>query len=292
MADIQRNHKSSMKHAYLIMAHGVPELLATLLRRLDDSRNDIFVHIDKKANFQRVDYAPRYSQIFYVTDRIDAAWGDFSLVEIELALIKEALKRGNYSYLHLVSGVDLPVNSQDTIHEECRRLNGKEFIGFAQNVTSDELLWRSQHKFIFPRKFQSRNLFIRGVRSIHTKLQSMTGYHRSKLEIKKGAQWWSITSDFAKYILKREDYIHKNFKGTYCPDELVFQTMCWNSPFRDNIYRIDDEFKGCRRYIPWSNGFLRPFDSSDFKEMQASDFWFARKFSQKDLTKYEQIFHD
>lgn len=281
-----------MCHAYLIIAHNEPEILKILLNRLDDSRNDIFVHIDRMADFEKVDYAPRYSRIFYISDRIDAAWGDFSLVEIELALIKEALKRGNYSYLHLVSGVDLPVKSQDTIHEECRRLEGKEFIGFAQNVSTGELQWRSQHKFIFPRKFQSRNLFIRGVRSIHTKLQSMIGYHRSKLEIKKGAQWWSITSDFAKYILQREDYIRKNFKSTYCPDELVFQTMCWDSPFKDNIYRVDDEFKGCRRYIPWSNGFLRPFDSSDFKEMQSSDFWFARKFGRQDIKSYEGFCHN
>lgn len=281
-----------MRHAYLIMAHGEPELLATLLRRLDDSRNDVFVHIDRKADFEKVDYSPRYSQIFYISDRIDAAWGDFSLVEIEFALIKEALTRGVYSYLHLVSGVDLPVKSQDTIQEECRRLNGKEFIGFAQNVSIDELQWRSQHKFLFSRKFQSRSLFIRGVRSIYTKLQSLIGYHRSKLGIKKGAQWWSITSDFAKYILQREDYIRKNFKSTYCPDELVFQTICWNSPFKDNIYRIDDEFKGCRRYIPWNNGFLRPFESLDFEEMEASDFWFARKFGRQDIKSYEGFCHN
>lgn len=278
-----------MRHAYLIIAHNEPEILKILLNRLDDSRNDIFVHVDKKANFERVDYSPRYSQIFYITDRIDAAWGDFSLVEIEFALIKEALTRGVYSYLHLVSGVDLPVKSQDTIHEECRRLNGEEFIGLAQNVSIDELQWRSQHKFIFPRRFQSRNLFIRCVRAIFAKLQTATGYRRSDMEVRKGAQWWSITSDFAKYVLQREDYIRKNFKSTYCPDELVFQTMCWNSPFKDNIYRIDDEFKGCRRYIPWNNGFLRPFESLDFEEMQASDFWFARKFRRQDIKRYESF---
>ena len=30
-----------MKHAYMILAHGEPELLQLLLERLDDPRNDI-----------------------------------------------------------------------------------------------------------------------------------------------------------------------------------------------------------------------------------------------------------
>lgn len=37
------------KHAYLIMAHAEPELLTVLLSMLDDSRNDIFLHVDKKS---------------------------------------------------------------------------------------------------------------------------------------------------------------------------------------------------------------------------------------------------
>lgn len=36
------------KHAYLIMAHQNFEQLAILLELLDDIRNDIFIHVDKK----------------------------------------------------------------------------------------------------------------------------------------------------------------------------------------------------------------------------------------------------
>ena len=38
------------KHAYLVMAHQRPDLLKKLLESLDDKRNDIYLHIDKKAN--------------------------------------------------------------------------------------------------------------------------------------------------------------------------------------------------------------------------------------------------
>ena len=38
------------RHAYLIMAHNQWELLAQLLATLDDERNDIYLHVDKKAS--------------------------------------------------------------------------------------------------------------------------------------------------------------------------------------------------------------------------------------------------
>lgn len=38
------------KHAYLIMAHKDPEQLKLLISLLDDPRNDIFVHCDKKSD--------------------------------------------------------------------------------------------------------------------------------------------------------------------------------------------------------------------------------------------------
>lgn len=40
-----------MKHAYLIIAHNEPEVLRRLVKSVDDKRNDIYIHIDKKANF-------------------------------------------------------------------------------------------------------------------------------------------------------------------------------------------------------------------------------------------------
>lgn len=36
------------KHAFLVMAHKDDEVLHTLMRILDDERNDIFIHMDAK----------------------------------------------------------------------------------------------------------------------------------------------------------------------------------------------------------------------------------------------------
>ena len=42
------NHGEVQRHAFLIMAHKDDETLRTLLNLLDDSRNDIFLHMDAK----------------------------------------------------------------------------------------------------------------------------------------------------------------------------------------------------------------------------------------------------
>lgn len=90
--------------------------------------------------------------------RIDARWGDYSLVEVELSLFREAFNNGEYEYYHLLSGVDLPIKSQNYIHDFCKIHKGTEFIGIAQNVSVKELKWRSQHWFIFAHDFKSNNI--------------------------------------------------------------------------------------------------------------------------------------
>ena len=40
------------KHAYLIMCHNNLEVLKTLVSLLDDSRNDIYIHIDRKSRLE------------------------------------------------------------------------------------------------------------------------------------------------------------------------------------------------------------------------------------------------
>lgn len=66
-----------MKHAYLIMVHGNFKILKVLLRLIDDERNDIYVHVDKKCGEinvkQFVDIVGK-SNIYFVK-RHKGGWG-------------------------------------------------------------------------------------------------------------------------------------------------------------------------------------------------------------------------
>lgn len=97
------------KHAYLIMAHGNFELLEKLLRQIDDPRNDIYIHIDKKVAHFDFYYFQRicvYSQVIFTNKRINVKWGHSSQVKTEMSLYEMAAQR-QYAYYHLISGVDL-----------------------------------------------------------------------------------------------------------------------------------------------------------------------------------------
>lgn len=265
------------QHAYLIIAHNEWEILQCLLDAIDDERNDIFVHIDAKVKL-RPNLSVKKSSLFILENRIDVRWGDFSVVEAEYTLFECAYKKNEYAYYHLLSGVDLPIKSQDYIHQYCNAHQGKEFIGFA-HASEKELRWRTQHYFLYPKQFKSSNVFIRAIRKIAIGIQDVIGYKRTNLTIRKGSQWCSLTHSFVEYLLTNKELIYQTFHHTYCSDELFVQTLCWNSEFRENVYDKEDEFDGCKRMIKWENGELKEFVYEDLSMMAKSERWFARKFT-------------
>lgn len=70
-----REMRVMKKHAYLIMAHNEWNLLNKLIKCIDDERNDIFLHIDCKANPKRNNlYKPEKSKLFLIK-RTNVQWG-------------------------------------------------------------------------------------------------------------------------------------------------------------------------------------------------------------------------
>ena len=76
------------RHAYLIMAHNEWDLLNTLLSLIDDPRNDIFLHIDKKVKNLPKLYQPKYSTLYLTPKRYDERWGDVRKVQSEMHLFR------------------------------------------------------------------------------------------------------------------------------------------------------------------------------------------------------------
>ena len=263
------------KHAYLIIAHNEFEVLQALVKAIDDMRNDIYIHIDKKI-MQLPILECKHAGLFFTKKRIDVRWGDYSMVETELILFEEASSHIMYDYYHLLSGVDFPFKSQDYIHQFCAEYYGKEFIGFSK-MNNNELYWRTQHYFLFSKSFQSKNILTRIIRFLAIKFQDFLKYRRTSLEIRKGPQWCSLTHPFVQYLLMNRALIQNTFHHTYCPDEMFIQTICWNSNYRNKVYNIEDEFEGCKRYIKWVNGELLPLTIDDIEIIENSTRWFARK---------------
>lgn len=278
-----------MKHAYLILAHTEFGLLQTLIDCLDDVRNDIFVHIDKKVK-QLPSLHVACAGLHMLDHRIDIRWGDYSMVEAELALFEAAASQGVYGYYHLLSGVDLPLRSQDEIHAFFDANQGKEFVGYLYLEMTPDLVRRMQRWHIFPRHFSRRRNGFSAVRALCLRLQELLGIKRNRnVEFRKGAQWVSITDGLVRYLLERRDWIKKVFSHTFVPDECVVQTVVWNSPFRENLYSSESEEKGCLRFIGWRNDELYDWSAADYDTLVSSGALFARKFNSQDTVFIERI---
>ncbi|MFR3601695.1 MAG: beta-1,6-N-acetylglucosaminyltransferase [Faecalibacterium sp.] len=120
------------KQAYLIEAHKCDEMLLTLLRMLDVPWNDIFIHMDSK----NTDYQPetvecrmKYAKVFHAK-RHSVVWGGVSQVKVELVLLKTAVAHGPYQHYHLISGVDLPIQTQEDIRAFFEANPDVEFVHF------------------------------------------------------------------------------------------------------------------------------------------------------------------
>ena len=277
------------KHAYLIIAHNEPEVLRTLLAMLDDVRNDIFVHIDRRARFvyeSVKDYKPKHSTLVFLEHPIAVYWGDISQVQVEYMLFERAFSQGPYAYYHLLSGVDLPIKSQDYIHAFFQKNQGKEFVGFWTDAAHRRDLHRKVYRYyLFTRYFKGGNALVHGVcalsRNLFLALQKVTCYKRNQggLIFQKGFQWVSITQAFCAYLLSQKENVFHTFRYTLCPDEIFIQTVLWNSPFREHIYNKENALVGSMRYIDWERGNPYVWQEKDTDELLSSPYLFARKFA-------------
>ena len=56
-------------------------------------------------------------------ERVDVRWGNVSLIQAEMNLF-ELASQVEHAYYHLISGIDLPLHSQNYIH---KYFDGKNF---------------------------------------------------------------------------------------------------------------------------------------------------------------------
>lgn len=200
----------------------------------------------------------------------------------------------NYSYYHLISGVDLPIKSQDYIHDFFLKYQGKEFIGFTQGDIRKEIDRKVRRYHFFSKDFRSTlgliQLLKKSIRSVSLRLQEIIGIKRNKnIEFKKGTNWVSITHKFVEFLLKNKHTIRKMYGMTFCADEIFLQTICWNSHFRENVYDLFDSRNSSKRMIKWENNVIHDWKADDVDFLILSPGLFARKFSNKNISVAHQI---
>ena len=280
-----------MKHAYLIIAHNEYPVLRALLLMLDDERNDIFLHIDHRSMelYEKIHSVQmQRANLHILSTRNKVYWGDLSQVETEYLLLETASAKEAYSYYHLLSGTDLPIQTQDYIHSFFQINAGKEFVEYWSGNRHQKDLKRKISRYYFFTKHLKRNnskwhVITAPCHNLALIVQKMVHFNRKQeVEFRKGSQWFSITHNFCLYLLEKKPFVLRRFRYTLCPDEIFVQTLLWNSSFKKNIYKIEDNNIGSMRLIDWNRGDPYTWKIQDYTELVNSDKLFARKFSSQE----------
>lgn len=277
-----------MKHAFLIIAHTDYHILRTLISILDHTGCDIYILFDKKSPFCE-DLKTNHSQLYILKHRIDIRWGHISQIKSEMLLFETALRNGPYLYYHLLSGVDLPIKPMEQILSFFNQNQGKEFVGLVPDGTWEETKVTKFHFFI--KYYRMEGWIGKQIARLRYHTEKIVNQYiqRQECQFKKGSGWVSITDEFCRFLIGKKHWIFRRFRYTFCADEIFLQTVLWNSPYKENVFSLEDEFVASQREIVWEQGGSHPHiwgsSSNDIARLRASSKMFARKFS----SKYPQI---
>lgn len=239
-----------MKIAFLVQCHKDPVLINKLISTIRDENADIYVHVDKRSDISKgLLKAPN---IYYVQDRFEVNWGSVNQVYATLELLKQVANK-EYDYISLISGQDFPIKSNNTFLEFLEDNKGKEFIEYFklpnENWSYEGGVGRVKYywlDFLTPKRSFMwrvlRNVYLLTLGKLLSKDISSLG------NLYGGSQWFTITGELATYIIEflnnKPSYLNL-YEHTGCADEIFFQTLIMNSPFKDKV--VNDNL----RFIKW-----------------------------------------
>lgn len=293
-----------MKIAYIILAHKHPSQLKRLVNRLDGAEASFFIHIDKRSStnlFKKVVEELKRLPNVYFCKQHKCYWGDFSLVEATLEGLDEIFRQEvDFDWAIHLSSQDYPIKSNRQIQLFLEKNKGHLYL---ENFSLPHPNWEKEdgglnrlsywHFRLFNKKLRitESQQYYNKARMISFAIPNCPPFIPIKRSLPKevqpfaGSHYWCLPKESIDYVRK---FIAQNprtvqfFKHTYIPDELFFQTIIMNSPFKHNV--VNDHL----RYIDWSRDREMPanLNKNDFQKIYESHCLFARKF---DVTKDENI---
>ena len=179
-------------------------------------------------------------------------------------------------YVSVISGQDYPIMRKEEMNAFLKLNQGKAFMEYL--LIPEE--WSVGLKRL--QRYDLSDYHFPGFASLEIKMNAWLPKRKPPKELVYvgKSSWFTITVEHLKYIvdfLEKNHSIKKYFKLTWGSDELVFQTILYNSNYRAQMVNNN------LRYIDWSAGKARPkvLDITDAEKLKQSGKFFARKFDEK-----------
>ncbi|WP_410266541.1 beta-1,6-N-acetylglucosaminyltransferase [Cyclobacterium sp.] len=275
----------TMKHAVLFLAYKNVEHLIEYISLLDDDFL-FYIHLDKKSKLKSrsIHKLSQQKNVVFISRKYTVNWGGLNLLKALLLLAEEALKNKEIGYIHSMSGQDFPIKSSQEIKDFYSKHKGMQFIEQFPLTSSrwakGEINRLNYYNFydLFNRKTRSGAKLINLCQKVQQLLRIRRKPFTAFPKLYGGSVWWSLSSDCVRYVIDRladEPAILKRLKHTLCPEEILFQTVLMNSPFKTVITG------NTMTLVLWEhrNGNSpATLDKSDFPKLKKSTKLFARRF--------------
>ncbi len=280
-----------MSIAYIISAYKYPDQVIRLVRQLDSDASSFFIHVDKKCSddlYRQLTIQLAGNSNVHFMRRHNCYWGDFGHVRATLKGIEAIFSENvEFDYAVLLTGQDYPIKSNRRIRETLRHGNQAIFIrSFAlPSERWDDGMDRIENwhlrvgrlHFAFPKRSPSKYRLVNQFQSLAQRIIPIKRTFPAGFKPFGGSSYWCIPKDVLQYV---QDFVRLNrafvrfFRYVDVPDEIFFQTIVMNSPFRERV--VNDNL----RFIRWGPKDDHPavLGCEDFDVLSSSPALFARKF--------------
>ncbi|MEJ5348899.1 MAG: beta-1,6-N-acetylglucosaminyltransferase [Desulfosoma sp.] len=231
-----------MRIAYLIVAYNNPRHFPRLIRALDRPNCAFFVHIDKKYDISPYKAVSK-SDVIFSQKRVPVYWGDFSTVEAILIVLQEALENPQgFQRFVLLSGSDYPIRSAQWIEQFFEKHPDTEYMNLVPMPSKSLGKPLTRLTYYRPKPTTPSWILFAAKALMKLGLWPRRNYRKvlGNFQPYGGSMFWALTREAAQYLvdfLNRRPDFFEFYRHTYCPDEMMLQTILGNSPFAARTQR-------------------------------------------------------
>jgi hypothetical protein len=258
----QFRFKPTVRLAFALLVHDESTIsgLYELMDVIYSVRHSYFIHVDSKVNdkiFTNLCLKlQRYRNIFVSMERYDCSWGSMDIVRAELALLRMAVNVQPWKFWIVLCGSSYPLHSLRYIEYKFEYLDPSSNLVFHEKGIYKICDFNLQYMDYDP---CGKTL----ARCIDPKCSKMTNTPLNSV-VYKGPQWVVLSYEFSLYVCNQpivDDWILFFQAKSFAADEMFFQSVLMNSPFRNTARLIqppdDSSFHSIHSinhmYTNWEN---------------------------------------
>lgn len=270
------HHQEKINIAFIITAYKLPKHIDRMISLMNHEDFYFFIHLDKKIDIKDFAFLAQRKNVSFIKKRSKIGWGNFSMAQATIECMEEVRSLGNFDRYVLMSGQDFPLMTPNEFVNLLKSNPETEYINAIPYDLNDEW-WK--WNAIRVDKYSLLNWDFKG----NTRLTQLLNWitpkrkHPKNIIFAGNANWFCLTSGCVNHMVnlyRNNNELVTHLKYVWGPDEILFPTLAYNSPYRDKIMPnlTFVEWAG------WGIGHPNMLGAGHFDKLINSGKFLARKF--------------